>query len=63
MPLKRLEAKEAAKQLGIWTAPDGNQTQQYDYLMEKARDFATKIRTQSLLSRNEAWINFTHTIS
>ena len=63
MPLKCLEAKEAAKQLGIWTAPDGNQTQQYAYLMEKAKDFTTKIWTQSLLSRNEAWTNFTHTIS
>ena len=63
MPLKRLEAKEAAKQLGIWTAPDSNQAQQYAYLLEKAKAFATKIRTQSLLSRNEAWTNFTHTIS
>ena len=62
LPLKRLEAHEAAKQLGILTAPDGNIKSQLQHLKAKASKFAENLWTQGLLSHNEAWINMTHTV-
>ena len=62
-PLQRLEPSQAAKQLGIFTAPDGNSTDQFNYLMGKAETFADKMKSQNILSKNDAWINLTHTIT
>ena len=62
LPLKWLEAHEASKQLGILTAPDDNMQAQLKHLKAKATKFAENLKGQGLLSRNEAWINMTHTV-
>ena len=52
-PLQRLEPTQASMQLGILSAPDGSQTTQFEHLKAKAHAFASNIRRQGLLTRNE----------
>ena len=61
--LPRLEPHEAAKQLGFFTAPDGNMRQQILHLKGKAETFADNLNAQGMLNRNQVWTSFTHTIS
>ena len=44
-------------QLGILSAPDGSQTAQFEHLKAEAHAFASNIRRQGLLTRNEVWTN------
>ena len=62
-PLTRLEPSQASVQLGIHSAPDGNQKAQFDYLLGKAQDFAANLRKQRLLNKNEVWTNLTLSIN
>ena len=53
---------EASKQLVILSAPDGNQKAQLAHLKSKATSFATNLRKQGMLTRNEVWANLTLSI-
>ena len=61
--LKRSEPHQAEKQLGMFTAPDGNMTDQLEHLKTKADQFADRMSSQGMLTRNEAWMSYNHTIS
>ena len=61
-PLLRKHPNEASKQLGILSAPDGNQKGQLAHLKSKAATFATNLRKQCMLTRNEVWTNLTLSI-
>ena len=62
LTLTRLEAHQSSRQLGVYTAPDGNMVDQIAHLKAKATDFAKNLKANGLLSRNEVWLNTTHTI-
>ena len=57
-PLLRLEPSEARETLGLWIAPDGNQTAQFTALVDKATHWASKIRS-GRLNFAECWISLT----
>ena len=52
--LKRLHANEASKMLGIYVAPDGNNTAQITELKKASNDWGSKMR-QGHSTRKEAW--------
>ena len=57
--LLRKETSDASKTLGIFIAPDSNQTQQIEYLQNKAEDLATEIRVKGPKTRTDNWIQYT----
>ena len=62
-PLIRKAPSEGAKQLGIYSTPDGSCHAEREYLASKAVKFAHSLGHSGLLTRNETWLNLTHTIS
>jgi hypothetical protein len=46
-----LKVTEAKETLGLWIAADGNQTKQFQALLEKIKEWADRIRYCSPLSR------------
>lgn len=60
--IARHEPHEAEKYLGIQVAADGNMRAQTAQLLEKGHLFANRTRMSPLLTKNEAWLNYTLTI-
>ena len=51
----RKEPDTADRWLGFWPAPDGNSTQQLEYLMTKVTDFTHKVRSAGKTLANDVW--------
>ena len=62
-PLLRKAPHEGAKQLGIFTTPNGSSAAEKEYLTSKAVKFADSLKKSGMLTRNEVWLNLTHTIA
>ncbi len=60
--LRRLDADEAEKTLGVKLAADGNMEEEIVYLKEKATAFAYQVSCNSPANKNDAWIAYSHTI-
>lgn len=56
--IRRLELSQAEETLGIWIAPDGNQTAQIAAMTSKIDAWAAKIATRQL-TRTESWLSLT----
>jgi len=54
-PIKRREPHQAYKTLGVFLAPDGNPSQQYDKMLSAATIWADSMRT-GCISKEEVWI-------
>jgi hypothetical protein len=61
MKLKRLEPDQAYKTLGVYLAPDGNLSGQYEKLMSLAIGWADAMRTGTI-SKEDAWLALSSTI-
>jgi hypothetical protein len=62
LPLQCLEPSHAECTLGIRLAPDGNMTSQYEYMLETARSWASRLRIGHL-PRHLTWKAWLTTIS
>ena len=60
-PIPRLEASEACEFLGAMTRPDGNQSNQFRFLLSKAKKWADAIRTKHI-SKHDGWYCLNNTI-
>ena len=59
--ISRIEVSEGKEGLGVHLAPDGNEKAQFDIMMEKANEWARKVR-QSYISQYAADIGLETTI-
>ena len=59
--LKQLAADEAQKMLGVWLAPDGNNTKQVEEMRRTTVEWAEKVRTGAI-DRKDVWQALTLTI-
>ena len=48
VPIERVAPTEARKTLGVWTAPDGAMTAEFDYLASKVKHWTERIRVRRL---------------
>jgi hypothetical protein len=48
MELERLEVTEARKTLGVKTAPKGDNTAQFEHMLESSQKWAAQIKASSL---------------
>jgi hypothetical protein len=60
--LTRKEPHEAAKTLGIFASPDGNQEAQMEYLRDQGIEFADAYRAAGKMESNDAWEGILTTI-
>jgi len=60
-PIKRLQANDAQRTLGVYLAPDGNNKTQLQILLTKTKTWADKAQTGHL-NKVAAWLNLTSTI-
>ena len=60
-PIPRLKASEACEFLGAMTRPNGNQSNQFQFLLSKAKKWADAIRTKHI-SKHDGWYCLNNTI-
>lgn len=60
-PLEKISQGDARELLGVWIAPNQNQTKQFNVLLEKAKQWAHDVRN-SYLDREDVWRSLHTTI-